>query len=137
MSVHRRTFPGRPEEIRNARRFTVQCLGDPATAAPAELVVSELATNAVRHTASGAPAGTFQVVLDRTGPAVTVSVTDAGTTDTKPEFHHPDAEALCGRGLGIVAALAERVEVYGDHRGRTITVALPMPRPGGAAADDS
>ncbi|KNE83062.1 MULTISPECIES: ATP-binding protein [Streptomyces] len=128
MPTYRRTFPGQPEEIHNARRFTVQCLGDPTTAATAELIVSELATNALRHTTSGTPAGTFHVTLSQTTHTLTVSVTDAGTTDTKPEFHHPDTEATCGRGLGIVATLAERVEVQGDHRGRTITAELPLPR---------
>ena len=61
MPTYRRTFPGLPEEIHKARRFIRQCLDGSPVAADAGLIVSELATNALRHTASGSPAGDSNV----------------------------------------------------------------------------
>lgn len=130
MPTYRRTFPGLPEEIHKARRFIRQCLDGSPVAADAGLIVSELATNALRHTASGSPAGTFHVTVVLGRQVLAISVTDDGGTKADPETKHPGTEATCGRGLGIVTALAAHVEVHGDHQGRTITATLPMPRHG-------
>jgi serine/threonine-protein kinase RsbW len=63
MASWSRTFPGRPEQVGQARLFTRSVLAGRPEADSAALVVSELATNAVRHTASGEPRGTFLVVI--------------------------------------------------------------------------
>src|SRR5690349_24829185 len=66
------------------------------------LLVSELATNAVRH---GAAPISVQLVRGE-GGAVRVEVHDAGTGVPAPT--NPDAADAGGRGLLIVAALASR-----------------------------
>ncbi|GAB2795796.1 hypothetical protein GCM10027073_29730 [Streptomyces chlorus] len=43
---------------------------------------------------------------------------------TAPEIQHPSSTATHGRGLGMVAALADSVTVQGDESGRTITAKL-------------
>ena len=84
-----------------------------------ELAVSELATNALIHTA-----GPVRVRLALRGGAVRLDV-----ADTSPHHPHgalPDAGAECGRGLAIVAALADRVhtEPYpGSPTAGKVTVA--------------
>ncbi|GHB40687.1 ATP-binding protein [Streptomyces cirratus] len=79
---------------------------DPDTADAAELVVSELVTNALRH--SGAPQGRgIGVRLARRKGGVRVEVSDAGAVvDLAPQVTTECDER--GRGLAIVAALAER-----------------------------
>ncbi len=130
MPTYRRTFPGLPEEIHQARRFTDQCLNGSPVADDAGLIVSELATNALRHAASGSPAGAFHLTLTLSRQVLAISVTDAGGTARGPELKCPSTEATRGRGLGIVTALAAHVEIHGDHQGRTVTAKLPVPRRG-------
>jgi two-component sensor histidine kinase len=60
------------------------------------LVVSELATNAVRHAD-----GTYEVIITLDDGGVTVAVADSNPK--LPERRAPDVEG--GRGLTIVAAL--------------------------------
>ncbi|WP_232832122.1 ATP-binding protein [Nocardiopsis sp. FIRDI 009] len=79
-----------------------------------KLVVSELVTNAVRHSASGGRCGRVKVTVEMLpGRVVLVSVTDDGARALRPitvptlANHMDDAEE-CGRGLRLVAALAEK-----------------------------
>jgi anti-sigma regulatory factor (Ser/Thr protein kinase) len=90
----------------------------------AEVIVSELASNAVLHSDSGRPAGTFRLRLAVTFDAVEISVTDAGGTPNAPRLAWPDVEDTHHRGLLVVNALAQQVEVRGDRRGRTVTAHL-------------
>lgn len=86
----------------NARRFVSQAIAD----LPGELqdsvnlMVSELATNALVHASSG-----FTVAIDRSDVAVTVSVTDRG--DGTPAMQSPSSNEPHGRGLRIVEALSD------------------------------
>lgn len=118
-----------PEEIGRARRWTRDMLHDQPLADDAELIVSELGTNALLHSASGQQTGTFRISLALRADALSISVTDQGSPTT-PHIERPSAEATHGRGLGMVATLAH-VEITGDHHGRTVTAQLPMPRQGG------
>jgi hypothetical protein len=61
----RRTFAGVPGQIREARHFVAFLLADAECREDAGLIVSELATNAVSHTSSGNPHGTFVVGSSR------------------------------------------------------------------------
>ena len=69
-----------------------------------EVCVSELATNALIHTS-----GPVRVRLAMRGGAVRVDVAD--TSPHHPYGAVPDAGAECGRGLLIVAALADRLTI--------------------------
>lgn len=126
------TCPGLPEEISRARRWTRDILRDSPMADDAELIVSELSTNAVLHTASGLEAGSFHLALAVSAQVIALSVTDDGGTGTAPKVEHRDQEAEHGRGLGMVSALAHRVVAHGSHGGYTVTAELfTNSRPGG------
>ncbi|MEV0596708.1 ATP-binding protein [Nonomuraea cavernae] len=110
----RRTFPGVLHQIPHARHFARYLLADSDCQDDAGLIVTELAANAVRHTASGGPNGTYIVELARTTAAITVAVYDCGWGGV-PRFDIPcRTDAECGRGLAVVAALADQVGYEGD-----------------------
>jgi anti-sigma regulatory factor (Ser/Thr protein kinase) len=81
-------------------------------------MVSELATNAVVHTASP-----FDVGIDESDHEVRISVTDHGTGT--PRLRAAGAGDTDGRGLGIVAAFA--VEWGVDHGPHSKTVWFTVP----------
>jgi hypothetical protein len=68
------TYPGRPEQVRDARRAVARHLAGCLRADDATLVVSELASNAILHSASRgefftvrvAPGGAGNTMTDRT-----------------------------------------------------------------------
>ena len=70
----------------------------------AELVVSELITNAIEHGSAGLPA-TVRIWLSSDGETVAINVWDASSTP--PVATNVGAEADSGRGLMIVAALSK------------------------------
>ncbi|WP_410539176.1 ATP-binding protein [Streptomyces sp. KL2] len=125
MLIHRRTFAGRPEEVCKAREWTRKLLADTSCVDDAALIVTELGANAVTHTTGSA----FRVTVTRAAEAVTLSVTDTGATTTHPCITHPGAEATHGRGLEIVATLADDVKVHHTAHGHTVTARLPLPAP--------
>lgn len=82
--IHRwcRNFPGTRDQISEARRFVHSYLGDRPETDTAELVVSELATNAIRHTRSGLPGGRVGVTLHAGGTLLVLAVHDEGGPST-------------------------------------------------------
>jgi len=89
--------------------------------------VSELAANAIAHTASGS-GGMFAVeVIRPAGGVALIAVTDAGSP-CEPSVRDADDLAEGGRGLALVAALASR---WGHHRapggGRTVWAEATWP----------
>ena len=99
-------LPGVPESVREARTVVRSYLGADPAAEVAALAVSELATNAIAHTRSGLPGGTFAVSVHRGDGGVVVSVRDAGARGA-PVLTEPTPRAEHGRGLRVIAALAE------------------------------
>lgn len=95
-----------------ARRIVVTCAG--AWELPPQMVddlvqvTSELTANAVDHS----PGPRLTVVLALADQAATVSVTDGGPAQVL-RAHAADAAEERGRGLTVVAALAEQ---WGQHR---------------------
>jgi anti-sigma regulatory factor (Ser/Thr protein kinase) len=116
--------PGLPEEVSRARRWTRDILRGSPVAEDAELIVSELSTNAVLHTASGRPEGGFYLAVAVSARIVALSVTDAGGTNTAPAVEYQDQEAEHGRGLGMVSLIADRVAVHSNADGHTVTAHL-------------
>ena len=102
-----RTFPGEPRQVSRARAFVAAALaGCPAREALLTCV-SELAANAVVHTASGA-GGTFTVEVVRPADGVAlVAVTDQGGPG-RPAIPAGERFAEGGRGLALVAACSSR-----------------------------
>ena len=72
-------FPGIAAAVGQARRFVAGVIGDGFPALDDVLVlVSEVASNAVRHTASG-DGGAFEVAVWMTGGSVRVEIGDQGS----------------------------------------------------------
>jgi anti-sigma regulatory factor (Ser/Thr protein kinase) len=80
-----------------------------------ELMVSELATNCIRH--GGTP---FDLMIDLSSKEVTVEVSDAGPG--KPALRSPSPTDPTGRGLRIVDQLSHQwgVETSPDHPGKRV-----------------
>lgn len=98
-----RAYPARADQVREARRFLAGVLEGGPAADDAILCVSELATNAVLHSNSGQPGGSFTVrAAVRDGGRLRIEVTDQGA----PWAPHPDQHGGHGRGLLIVSRLA-------------------------------
>lgn len=93
-----------PEAVAAARRFVERSLpldADVELREDAELVVSELATNAVRHASSA-----FRLSVRQDGPGLRVAVEDADVRSPREQKPGPDERG--GRGVGIVGKLSTR-----------------------------
>ncbi|WP_194913277.1 ATP-binding protein [Catenulispora rubra] len=132
MSYWSRSFPGLAENLAEVRQFTQMVLGDAPGADLVVLAVSELAGNAIVHTASGAPGGQFVVHLAAFADRWKVRVDDEGS----PTVPHvvvdgidEDAEWDCesGRGLAMVAAISQKWGVLGDGCARAVWAEIPYP----------
>lgn len=97
-------FEAVPAEVRQLRRTAVVQLsqwGTPVAADEAQLLVTELATNVVKHVGERASA---TLVLEWCGERLRIEVHDKSQAMPAPSPQGSDAE--CGRGLQLVAALA-------------------------------
>jgi two-component sensor histidine kinase len=88
----------------------------------AALLLSEVATNALAHSASGRGGGFTVTVLHRSGD-VRVEVADQGGL-WLPETAEDEVH---GRGLVIVSSLARAWGITGDEAGRTVWFELDCP----------
>jgi anti-sigma regulatory factor (Ser/Thr protein kinase) len=98
-----RSFELDVRSIRRARTFVADCLRDRVAddlLETIQLVVSELATNSVRHARSA-----FDVSVSAKKRKLRVEVTDHGTGMPKPR--HATPADTSGRGLEIVANLVD------------------------------
>ncbi|MGW4170546.1 ATP-binding protein [Streptomyces chartreusis] len=104
--VATKAFLRDPESVPDARRFVHSALVDwkmPDLADTAELVVSELASNAVLHARCGA----FRVTLRQlASDRVRVAVVDRSRT--LPQLANAGDDEDHGRGLAIIDALSQR-----------------------------
>ncbi|UOE21156.1 ATP-binding protein [Thermobifida halotolerans] len=118
MSVSSTSFPGTPDSVAAARAFVVGCLrAFPEAPVPdevverAELVTSELATNALRHTRSGDPGGSYEIRVEVDTRGVRAEVrTRPPRLPTVPHVVAPGGDFFreSGRGLLLVDRLATR-----------------------------
>jgi len=120
-----RIFPGQRDQIGHARRFVGRVLDGNPLAQDAALLTSELATNAVLHTASG-KGGSFAVTVRQHASRVRVEVWDAGAA-TAPLVRSPDQQRESGNGLGIVESIAARWGYLGDGDGRVVWFEVDLP----------
>ena len=91
----------------------------------AEMVVSELLGNAVRHALPLAD-GTVRIHWQVKGGVVELDVTDGGG-GTAPKPLQPSGYSVSGRGLRIVRSLAHEWGVLDEDRGCTVWVCLGGP----------
>jgi serine/threonine-protein kinase RsbW len=118
-----RTFPARPDQVVLARAFVRQVLGATPPTDDMVLICSELASNAVLHSASAQPGGCFTVRAEiRPGDHAWLEVHDQGGR----WVHQPRASG--GRGLAMVDELATHWDIRGDGVGRTICAQLNWSR---------
>ncbi|MER7170111.1 ATP-binding protein [Streptomyces mesophilus] len=117
--------------VKAARDWTRERLDDlgwsrtaPETADDVLLAVSELVTNAHVHAHSAA-----QLVLTWDAECLHVTVHDA--SPLPPETREPGAEALGGRGLLLVDALADTWSTYPCPKGKEVTACFSPSVSGG------
>jgi len=79
----------------------------------AELLVSELVTNAVLHARSET-----RVTIEHAGATVRISVHD--TSPTQPRLRELGPESVTGRGLLLVDRIARRWGVDSDGDGKSV-----------------
>ncbi|MFF9034510.1 ATP-binding protein [Streptomyces sp. NPDC014892] len=114
-----RAFPGLPDQVAEARHFVAAILQERSVADDAVLVVSELATNAVRHTLSGSVGGWFLVVVAFRADCVRLEVVDQGGKSV-PRMRDAASQDVGGRGLVLVSACAKDWGVKDVPSGRTV-----------------
>jgi anti-sigma regulatory factor (Ser/Thr protein kinase) len=117
------TIPGRAEEVSRARNFITRtlaaaCRGRPVDSEAATLLTSELVTNAIVHTMSGADEGTVTVVVVDVPDGVLIEVVDDGSADTP--VVKGDLFAADGHGLFLVQQLAAQWGYLRDAAGTTV-----------------
>ncbi|HZE05581.1 MAG TPA: ATP-binding protein [Solirubrobacteraceae bacterium] len=115
-----RTFPAIPQSVHAARRFAADVLaGMPTEFLEAvELMLSELATNCIRHERMS-----FYVAVTRSEAEVRVEVTDSGSG--MPTMRRPGPNDPSGRGLQIVDMLSDEWGIEPEvPAGKTVWFAL-------------
>ena len=120
-------FTGRDDQVALARDFVRHALGLVPVLDEAVLLVSELCTNALQHTASGR-GGTFEVVVHPGPRSVRVEVRDDGSGKA-PSEHAVDVLSEAGRGLGLVGSVADKWGHSGDRHGRLVFFELSWAEP--------
>src|SRR5215467_5648485 len=119
------TYPARPEHVRQARADARGLLAGCPAADEVILCLSELATNAVLHSSSRRPGGTFTVRIgSRPGADIRLEVEDDGGPWLASA---PDPGS--GRGLDIIGALAAEWGVATSPAGRTVWARFDWPKP--------
>jgi PAS domain S-box-containing protein len=99
---HARSFTAEPQSVGAARRFAAESVRElpERERETVTLLVSELATNSIRHAGSG-----FSVCIEGSDAAVRVAVKDTG--GGHPRLRSPAPDEVSGRGLKIVEMLAD------------------------------
>ncbi|MDA0566039.1 ATP-binding protein [Streptomonospora sp. S1-112] len=136
MQVYSTTFPGRPECVAEVRHWLESMLSptdhpaipDDARAA-AVLLLSELATNALRHALTSATGG-YGIRVALAPGSIRVEVEDGGPRDDphhppRPRDAGPDDES--GRGLVLVAAFADEWGRLHPRHGMYFRLRWPAP----------
>jgi anti-sigma regulatory factor (Ser/Thr protein kinase) len=121
--IAQRAFTGAPESVPTARHFVSSAVADvpKEIADRAALMVSELATNAIRHGGSD-----FEVLVELTSDALHVEIADSG--GGSPTVRRARPLDVSGRGLHIVESLADKwgVRHATDGLGKTVWFTLSL-----------
>jgi len=122
------TIPGRPEEVSGARAFVARTLSAAGKAPTidvetATLLTSELVTNAILHTASGAPGGTVTIVVVDVTDGALIEVIDDGSPGAP--VVKDDPLTADGHGLYLVQQMTAQWGYLRDLAGTTVWFHLP------------
>jgi anti-sigma regulatory factor (Ser/Thr protein kinase) len=125
-----RRFGNEGSSVGETRRFVAEALtgAPPEVIELAELMVSELATNCVRHAG-----GAFDVAVSRNADRIRIAVTDRAKGE--PVLRSPGPSDPTGRGLRIVEALSSEWGVEHARSGKTVWFTLEAPA--GAPSEDA
>ena len=126
-----RTFPAIPQSVHAARRFATDTLRGSAAATleAVELMVSELATNCIRHERTS-----FHITILGSTREIRIEVTDSGTGT--PTMRSPGPDEPSGRGLQIVDMLSESWGVVPEQpSGKTVWFTVPATSGAPAASE--
>ncbi len=117
-----RHFPAVPESARAARTYVRSFLHDcpDDLVSSAVLLTSELVTNAIIHAHTA-----FQLELTSPDANVLIAITD--DTQNLPTLESHDSLDEHGRGIPLVASLADEWGVEEMHPGKTIWFRLALP----------
>ncbi len=112
-------------EVAVARHFVRSSLDgvSPTLSADAQLIVSELVTNAVEH----GQGGSVVVELHLNGTHVAVVVESTGPSPNVgdvSEWHVAPVDQISGRGLGIIRSVADHVEIIRQDGRLVISASL-------------
>jgi anti-sigma regulatory factor (Ser/Thr protein kinase) len=127
------TYPPVPASVRTARLHAVERLEAIGVAAEViervAMVVSELCANAVAARSAAGPDESFRVelVVDDDPLRVRCAVSSPGRVDDLPpreRWGPSDVLAVSGRGLALVDAVADRVEIWEDDGMVTVEAEL-------------
>ena len=122
-----RIFPGTPDQIARVRGYVRSKMISHPALDDAMLAASELASNAIAHSASGYQEGMFAVHLTLASPHhIAVLVTDQGGPN-QPRISRASTDQEAGRGLEVVASLASLLITTGDATGRSVLAVIPAP----------
>jgi anti-sigma regulatory factor (Ser/Thr protein kinase) len=101
--IAKRAFPGTPESVPTARHFVTDAIADipKEVSERAALLVSELATNAIKHGGTD-----FEVLIERKPDELYIEIADSGAGS--PTVRRALPQDPSGRGLHIVEALADK-----------------------------
>jgi anti-sigma regulatory factor (Ser/Thr protein kinase) len=105
--------PTAPHEARAYVRQVLDGWGEGDRDGEAEIIASELATNAVRHARSP-----FRVSVNRTEEAIRIAVRDASTD--RPRHIMRDDFEVGGRGVRLIAALSKAWGSSTEADGKTV-----------------
>lgn len=123
---YQQVFPGTERQIRELRGWLADRLPDCGTRDDIITIAAELATNAIKHTASGRQ-GWFTVEVSWHAAAVRIAVADQGASSGPRLTGDLDPLAESGRGLQVVRGLSADAGVSGDRDGRVVWAELPWP----------
>lgn len=105
-----RAYPATASHVREARCFLAAILNGSPLTGDALICLSELVTNAICHSNSARPGGTFTVRASPHDGSLRVEVEDQGG----PWAHGPHSDGQSGRGLLIVSQLATTWGISAD-----------------------
>jgi anti-sigma regulatory factor (Ser/Thr protein kinase) len=128
--IERRAFSGDPSAVPEARHYLLELVPTVSHEQRQEiaLMVSELATNCVRHAATG-----FTVTVQIDDGSLRVEVTDNGTG--RPRVKSPEPTDISGRGLRIVRDLADSFGIRDGHDAGGSTVWFVVRLDDGSSAE--
>ncbi|MFJ5773580.1 ATP-binding protein [Streptomyces sp. NPDC093094] len=131
--LHFRAEPQEVAAVRRVLRLHLITWGLDAIADEAQLCVSELVTNVITHVGPGTPA---VLVVSMRGVRLRIEVHDPDTR-ALPVLTDPAPDAEHGRGMALVAALADRwgVQLRGDLKVTWCELATGLTAPDGHLPD--